>query len=98
MKKQERERSERQRRSPERMIKAEGAKKSHGEKPAMIHFNIYRFVGVCRLFQQQLFWLRGDGRARQRGAKGGGEIEVPRVWKDKRSPRGSHPSEILFHN
>jgi hypothetical protein len=21
----------------------------------MIHFNIYQFVGVCRLFQQQLF-------------------------------------------
>lgn len=24
----------------------------------MIHFNIYRFVGVCRLFQQQLFLVK----------------------------------------
>lgn len=31
--------------------------KSEDEQKEMIHFNIYRFVGVCRLFQQQLFWL-----------------------------------------
>jgi hypothetical protein len=35
------------------MIKANEAKKKRKE---MIHFNIYRFVGVCRLFEQ-LFWL-----------------------------------------